>query len=272
LVGHSYWHFKEKNKYMQSSLKSPKLLIALAGAMLTFPCTASAQHYTQTNLVSDVVGNAEVHDPNLVNPWGLSRSSTSPWWVSDNGTGDSTLYDGTGKIIPINGNGIVTIPGPKNAPAGTLGTPTGTVFNSAAAFLLSNGKPAAFLFSTEDGTLTGWNGGPSAEVVVDNSDNGSSNGAVYKGLTSAELNGQHFLYVTNFRAGRVEVYDTNFKRVRLDADAFDADDDSDRNDDRRHGGDARAGEHIPRIRSIQYSKHRRQLVCHLCQAGFRAAR
>jgi uncharacterized protein (TIGR03118 family) len=231
---------------MELSWKSPKLLMAVAGALLIFPCSVSAQHYTQTNLVSDVMGNAPTHDPNLVNPWGLSRSNTSAWWVSDNATGDSTLYDGSGNIIPINGNGIVTIPAPKSAPAGTIGSPTGTVFNSANAFLLSNGKPAAFLFDSEDGTITGWNGGPSAEVVIDNSGKGSSNGAVYKGMTSAQWNGQHFLYVTNFHAGRVEVYDSSFKRVRLDADAFDPNEDNDRFDNRHGGADARFGERVPR--------------------------
>src|SRR6266700_2593125 len=115
---------------------SIKLLIMVVLAVLIYPGVASAQHYTQTNLVSDVPGAAAVHDPNLVNAWGLSRSSTSPWWVADNGTGDSTLYTGTGQIILINGNGIVIIPPPKNSPAGTTATPTGTVFNGSADFVL----------------------------------------------------------------------------------------------------------------------------------------
>jgi hypothetical protein len=67
---------------------------------------ASAQHYTQINLVANTSGVAPVYDPHLVNPWGLSRTSGSPWWVSDNGTGLSTLYNGAGAIIPL----VVTIP------------------------------------------------------------------------------------------------------------------------------------------------------------------
>jgi len=95
------------------------------------------------------------------------------------------------------------------------------------------GLPAAFIFATEDGTISGWNPGanvasgakpPSINAVleVDNSDKGSANSAVYKGATSAEINGNKFLYVTNFRSAKVEVYDTNFKRVHLGEEAFDA--------------------------------------------------
>ena len=137
---------------MKFMFRSMKLLFVMVPAVLLYPGSASAQHYTQTNLVSDIVGEAPVHDPNLINPWGLTRSATSPWWVSDNNAGVSTLYTGTGQIIPINGNGIVTIPAPKNAPAGTISAPTGTVFNGSGDFLLPNKKPALFIFATEDGT------------------------------------------------------------------------------------------------------------------------
>jgi uncharacterized protein (TIGR03118 family) len=227
---------------MECLFKSTKLATALVVALLLYPVAASAQHYTQTNLVSDMVGAAAVHDPNLINPWGLSRSSTSPWWVSDNNSGDSTLYTGAGAIVPINGNGIVTIPPPKNAPAGTLAAPTGTVFNGSTDFVLPapNGKAAAFIFATEDGTISGWNGGTAAVLAVDNNDNGSANGAVYKGATTAMIDGKRFLYVTNFRSGHVEVYDTNFKPVKLPAEAFDPGGDGDHDSD-----DGPAAEHIP---------------------------
>src|ERR1700730_8307912 len=217
---------------MEYMHKCSKLLVAFTLIALLHPGAVWAQHYTQTNLVPDVVGAARTHDPSLVNPWGLTRSGSSPCWVSDNNSGDSTLYTGTGQIVPINGNGIVTIPPPKNAPAGTLATPTGIVFNGSTSFVLPppNGKPAAFIFATEDGTISGWNGGPSAFLAVDNNDNGSANGAVYKGATSAESNGKRFLYVTNFRAARVEVYDTNFHRVQLSDDAFNPDGDHDGDD------------------------------------------
>src|ERR1700693_893441 len=133
---------------MQSLSKSLKLATLLAVGAALHPGPTFAQHYKQTNLVSDIPGEAAVHDPNLVNPWGITRSATSPWWVSDNNSGDSTLYTGTGQIISINGNGIVTIPPPKNAPAGTHAAPTGIVFNGSTSFVLPppNGKPAAFIF------------------------------------------------------------------------------------------------------------------------------
>ncbi len=223
-------------KFLANSLK---LLIAIALLLVLSPAAVFAQHYTQTNLVADTPGIATTTDPNLINPWGLSRSSSSPWWAANNGTGTSTLYTGTGSIIPINGNGIVTIPPPKNAPAGTISAPTGTVYNGTTSFVLPapNGLPAKFIFATEDGTISGWNGGASAVLAIDNSDNGSPNGAVYKGLTIAVLNGTPYLYATNFRAGRVEVYDTNFNRVRFFPEAFDPGNDGDHDSDDGYGAE-----------------------------------
>jgi uncharacterized protein (TIGR03118 family) len=195
--------------------------------LLGLPALTPAQKYQQTNLVSDIMGKAPVTDPNLKNPWGITRSSGSPWWVSNNNSGTSTLYTGGGAIIPINGTGVVDVPPPGFAP-GTQSTPTGIVFNgSATDFLLKTGKNAHFIFVTEDGTISAWQTGVNAELEVDNSDNGSSHGAVYKGATSGEINGHKFLYVTNFRSGKVEVYDTTFKRVHLGDDAFKADGDCD---------------------------------------------
>jgi uncharacterized protein (TIGR03118 family) len=202
------------------------------------PALTFAQRYKQTNLVSNITGMAPTIDLNLKNPWGLTRSSGSPWWVGNNNSGTSTLYTGTGQIIPINGNGVVIVPPPGFAP-GTQSAPTGVVFNgSPTDFLVAPGASAHFIFATEDGTISAWAGGVSAVLKVDNSDNGSANGAVYKGATTAEVDGKRFLYVTNFRSARVEVYDTNFKRVHLDEDAFDPDGDGD--------GDNRGGERIPR--------------------------
>lgn len=233
---------------MKSRLKS---LATLLFVPMLFPALGSAQHYNQKNLVSDLVqpknadGSSVILDPNLKNPWGITRSSGGPWWVSNNNSGTSTLYDGSGNPINIFADpagsvfdNFVIVPPPGFAP-GTTSAPTGIVFNgSPTDFLLDKGTPAgkaaAFIFATEDGTISGWNpavnipsGGkpPSINVVleVDNSDNGSPNGAVYKGATTADINGQRFLYVTNFRAARVEVYDTNFHRVHFDEDAFDDD-------------------------------------------------
>ncbi len=206
-----------------------KSLPVIALSLFLLPVVTQAQHYKQTNLVSDIMGMAPTFDPNLKNPWGLTRTSTtptrpgSPFWVANNNSGTSTLYTGAGAIIPINGTGTVTVPPPKGSPAGTLATPTGVVFNgSPSDFFVAPGKSAIFIFATEDGTISGWAGGQNAVLVVDNSDSGSANGAVYKGATSAEIVGKKFLYVTNFRSAKVEVYDTNFKRVSLGEDAFHA--------------------------------------------------
>jgi uncharacterized protein (TIGR03118 family) len=209
------------------------------------PALTFAQRYKQTNLVSNITGMAPTIDPNLKNPWGLTRSSTtptrpgSPWWIGNNNSGTSTLYNGQDNTIP---SLVVTVPPPKGAPAGTQSAPTGVVFNgSPTDFLLAPGKQAVFIFATEDGTISGWNPGidfQNAVLEVDNSDGGEADGAVYKGMTSAEIKGHRFLYVTNFRSGKVEVYDTNFKRVHLDEDAFDPDGDGEHDD---HGA-----EHIPR--------------------------
>jgi uncharacterized protein (TIGR03118 family) len=209
---------------MLSNRLSWKHLPVFAFSLFFLPVVTPAQHYKQTNLVSDLAGMAPVTDPNLKNPWGLTRSpGGSPFWVANNNSGTSTLYTGAGAIIPINGTGTVTVPPPGFAP-GTQSAPTGVVFNgSPTDFLIAPGVSAHFIFATEDGTISGWPGGQNAVLVVDNSDKGSANGAVYKGATSGEINGKKYLYVTNFRSAKVEVYDTNFKRVHLGEEAFDAD-------------------------------------------------
>src|SRR5258707_444484 len=175
------------------------------------------QHYTQTNLVSNTSGVAPVTDPQLINPWGISRGSGSPWWVSDNATGFSTLYNGAGVKQSL----IVTIPpaDPTNKHTPT-GSPTGTIFNgSQTDFLLAPGKPAVFLFCTVDGTIAGWNptvavapgaAPPSTQAVtVVKTTDGSS----YTGLTSAFIDGKAFLYAANFNKGRGDVYDNTFHLV-----------------------------------------------------------
>src|SRR5882762_6902782 len=232
---------------MKCGVRFLKSFSFLSLFLLLLPALTFAQRYTQKNLVSDVPqpDNADktkvLVDANLKNPWGLTRSpGGSPWWVANNNSGTSTLYDGNGNPRSL----VVTVPPPGFAP-GTQSAPTGVVFNgSPTDFLLAPGKQAIFIFATEDGSISGWNPGvnpptsvTNAILKVDNSDNGSANGAVYKGATSGEVNGKRFLYVTNFRSARVEVYDTNFKRVHLDEDAFDPDGDGD--------DDNRGAERIP---------------------------
>lgn len=212
---------------MKSNVRHGRRLAAVALSFLLLPLVAKAQQYKQTNLVSDIMGMAPTFDPNLKNPWGITRGAPTPtnpngsvWWVGNNNSGTSTLYTGVGQIIPINGNGIVIVPPPAFEPS-AVSTPTGVIFNgSPTDFLVASGAAARFIFSTEDGTISGWASGKSAVLKVDNSDNGSANGAVYKGMTSADINGNRFLYAANFRSGKVEVYNTNFTRVDLGQDAF----------------------------------------------------
>jgi uncharacterized protein (TIGR03118 family) len=216
---------------MKCAVAALKSFVLPILVLLALPDLTFAQNYKQTNLVSDIMGMAPTFDGNLKNPWGITRSSGGPWWVANNNSGTSTLYDGTGAIIPINGTGVVIVPPPGFEPS-AASTPTGIVFNgSTTDFLLKSGKNAHFIFATEDGTISAWQTGVSAELKVDNSDNGSANGAVYKGATSGEIDGKKYLYVTNFRSGKVEVYDTTFSRVHLGDDAFKVDGDCDGHED-----------------------------------------
>src|SRR5437870_9658793 len=170
------------------------------------PATPPASRfYQQHNLVSDGAVPADHTDPNLVNAWGLVSSPTSPWWISDNGTGRSTLYTVSTGAIPL----IVTVPGPM----GRQGTPTGVVFNGGSGFVVNNGagtSPARFIFASEDGTISGFRGVP-VVIAVDN----LATGAVYKGLAIDNPTAGNFLYASNFHAGSVDVFDNHFNPVHM---------------------------------------------------------
>ena len=194
---------------MKLSIKAfPGARLALAAVLSASPLVAQTlQHFKQTNLVSNIAGVAAVTDSNLVNPWGLSRSSTGPWWVSDNGTGLSTLYSGTGSTVPL----VVTVP--SALPDIPTGSPTGTIYNGTQGFAIAPGKPAVFLFVTEDGTISGWNPTVNAKaaVVMVNTKQAS----VFKGLTMASVKAPFtgptsFLYVADLRNSRVQIFDENF--------------------------------------------------------------
>ena len=173
--------------------------------------------YLQTNLVSDQAGMAAHTDPNLINPWGIAFAPDGPFWVADNGSGVSTLYDGTGAIQSA----------PFIVPTPTGGTPpsapTGIVYNGTADFVVGTGAasgPAQFIFDTEDGTLSGWNPSANATTAILEVDN-SAAGAVYKGLAlGSNATDGNLLFATNFNAATVDVFDKNFKPVNLGANAF----------------------------------------------------
>lgn len=176
-------------------------LLALLAATALATHAAHAQ-YVQTNLTSNIPGLAANTDPDLRNPWGISFGNTSPYWISDNGTGLTTLYNGLGVKQAL----VVSIP----LPAGGLSAPTGQVFNNAGAFQLSNGSNAAFIFATEDGTIAGWNGaaGNTAITMIDNTQSAS-----YKGLAIAGSGATARLYAANFRTGTVDVWDGSFHAI-----------------------------------------------------------
>ena len=164
--------------------------------------------FTQVNLASDVPGLARVTDPNLVNPWGIAFSPTGPFWFADNGSGVSDLLDGRGQPVPL----VVAVP----SAARSGSTPTGTVFNGGAGFVVSeNGvsAPSRFLIEGEDGTIFGWTSvvDPArALLAVDK----SSSGAVYTGLALADDSaGQSLLYAADFGLGAIDVFDQSFRPI-----------------------------------------------------------
>lgn len=214
--------------------------VGLSGLFFLVITHAKSGAYNETDLVvnhkvggvptlvdsNGITHTAKFFDPNLVNPWGVGESSGSPFWVADNGTSVSTLYNTAGTPQSL----IVSIPSPGD-PLGASGTPTGVVFNIGSthgAFKISGvtsghlpvTAPATFLFATEDGTILGWNptvnpvgfdaakAGKYAIIAAD------PPGAQYKGLAIAtDTQGTTRLYATNFAAGTVDVFDTSFQLV-----------------------------------------------------------
>jgi uncharacterized protein (TIGR03118 family) len=180
-------------------------LLLMMVALLGLP--AAAQRATPTDLTSDIPNVGTFNDTNLVNPWGLVATATGPWWISDNGTGLSTLYDGTGSPKSL----VVSIPQFDGSPGGS---PTGIVLNGTSDFSIG-GNPTHFLFATEDGTIQGWSSGTSTMIAVNNNP-----GAVYKGLALASAGGANYLYVANFRGATVDVFDKSFAPHSFGAGTF----------------------------------------------------
>jgi len=208
-------------------LKMKVLAVFVLAVML--PCLTVAQ-YTRTDLVTNSGAGGTVPDPNLVNGWGLVSTSTSPFWVSDNGTGVSTLYsvNNTNGVAATRVGLVVSIP----AVSGGPGTPTGIVAPETPAgvqaFTITGTNPitgkqasanSLFIFATLDGTISGWNpavGGVSATgaSTATLAANRSSAGATYTGLAIATNNGQKFLYAADDGENRrIDVFDSNFQLV-----------------------------------------------------------
>ena len=177
------------------STLSLKATIAIFGLFSLAPALASAQGFQQTNLVTDdqSVNSAALTDPLLKNVWGVSYSGAGAFWVSNNGSGTSTLYNvaaatNAPKLNPL----IVDIPGD--------GSVTGQVFNGTSGF---NADP--FLFVSEDGTVSGWKPGLNSNNRISTQvfQTGSS-ANVYKGSAIASVGGHTYLYAANFRAGTID--------------------------------------------------------------------
>ena len=193
-------------------------LSAVLLGMLSVPAGADTL-FNQTNLVTDdqaalaAEGLAPaLHvDANLKNPWGISRGPGSPFWVSNQVTGTSTLYNGVGAPFPVGTPLVVSTPQNASGPAG----PTGQVFNSTTSFSLPTGGKGLFFFANLDGSISGWNGaqGTSAFKVVPSST--SMRPAIYTGITIGSNAGNSFIYAANGATGKIDVFDTNFQAATL---------------------------------------------------------
>jgi uncharacterized protein (TIGR03118 family) len=200
-------------------------LTLVLGLAPVFASNAAVAQYRLTNLSSNQVNQAQHDDPLLVNGWGLVHGPGSPWWVSDNTSGWSTLYDNEGNqvetvkvLIPTAGNGPDLSTG-LNGP----GSPTGIVWNGSKEFQVKAGAAAAFLFDTLDGTISGWTPGSNfnqATLVVDTTANKNPHPAVYTGLAITNKTSGNFLFAADMANGKVDVYDSTFTPVTLAAGAF----------------------------------------------------
>src|SRR5262249_3353127 len=142
--------------------------------------------FTQTNLVSNIDGLATITDPQLVNPWGVSHSDTSPFWVSNQGTSTSTLYAVTdktnvSKAAPPMTNANIAIPTTASGPQGPTGQVNNTNTDSFPVANPDDGTSAHFIFANLNGTISAWNSGPMAFCQI-NCPDGAAGTFVYTGL------------------------------------------------------------------------------------------
>lgn len=183
-------------------------LTFMLGLVLVLSSSAALAQYQLTNLVSNQFGQAKHDDPLNVNAWGLVRAGGSPWWVADNGSGWSTLYDATGVKQGL----IVEVPpapGVPPAAGAAVGSPTGVVFNGSQEFQVQNWA-SLFVFDTLDGTISGW--APQSDlhnsiIAVDNSKSGAS----YTALAVTNKPSGNVLFAADNAHNKVDMYDGGFK-------------------------------------------------------------
>ena len=199
-------------KIMKGSLFAVNFPVCLTFFALLFLASCrkvdvkKLKNYDQVNLVANNGNYGAAHiDPQQINAWGLAWSPTGIAWVNSQGGHVSALYNGEGVAprIPVN------IPSPAG-PA--TGNPTGIVFNGSADFVISNGQAARFLFVNLDGVLSGWNGaaGNDAILIKDNSAT-----SVYTGMAIGVSNGANYIYASDFRSGKIDVWDKSFNPVDM---------------------------------------------------------
>jgi uncharacterized protein (TIGR03118 family) len=171
--------------------------------------------YTVTNLVSDQPGVARITDPTLVNAWGIAIGPRS-FWVSANGTDLSEVYTGDVNGSPLLAPFKVTIPG---------GAPTGQVANLTRDFVVTDGNghsgPAAFIFASESGAVTGWNPVVPPVSRVAQPAFQAADGAIYKGIALANNGAGNFLYLADFHNGKIDVLDGQYHLTHLTGDFTD---------------------------------------------------
>jgi uncharacterized protein (TIGR03118 family) len=185
--------------------------------MILTGSAAFGQAYVQTNLVSNIAGQARFTDPKLNNPWGLARGSGGTWFTGVLDAGIAAAYDGTGRRQPIS---AAIPPADPTNPATLIGRPSGVVFNgSPKDFLIGPGRPSTLLVATIEGTIAGWNAAgavPVSPTVKAVTVVKATDGSAYTGLAIATAaDGRRLLYAANFSLGRVDVFDTAFRRVAL---------------------------------------------------------
>ena len=196
-------------------IRTKSICICLCALAMLAIGAFGATNFVQTNLVADADGAAAVTDPNLVGTWGISASSSSPFWVSNTANGTSTLYTVTeaAPTVPTIPAVVAIVP-PSSINKGKTGLPTGQVNNSYGAgnFEVVATHPASFIFATLDGTISGWYGGISNNTAIVAVDKGAQ-GAVYTGLAIGVSSLGPTLYAANFSQGTIDTFDKNFKPV-----------------------------------------------------------
>src|SRR5439155_9280549 len=192
---------------MRRSLAIAGAAIALT-ALTAAPSALGDSHqpsFHQINLVSNEPGKAQIMDPNLVNPWGMSHGPNTPLWVSDNGRDVTTLYTAS-----AGGTSVAAVPLVVGIPGG--GAPTGQAFNDTSGFVVpGTTDPALFVFAGEDGDVSAWN--LSVTPLTEAVPVGHVDGAVFKGLALVHSPFGPLLLLTDFHTNQVDVCDSTFQRL-----------------------------------------------------------